>query len=406
MSVAPFTAERRVEPDASAPDVVSQARSLTPVLPRRAAETDRLARLPEATVADLEAARLFELTTPRIYGGLQTDLRTFMDAMVEIGRGDASVAWVATIINISNWFVATLYPPEVSDVVFAQPGVRIAAVLQPRLCKARKVEGGVIIDEGVWGFNSGVYHAHWDMLGIAVSGPSGGPTYNAFALLPMSDVQILDDWNTSGVRGSGSSSVAVRGVFVPDSHVADASGPATGAYKSTQLDGEWLYRAAFTPLGQIVIAFPALGAGLAALDIFLEQLPKRGIAMTAYTKQIEAPVTHLQLGEASAKIDAAQLVIRRAADEIERLARAGQPMDIAERARIRRDTGFADRLIWEGVDRLVDAAGGSFAALSNPLNRVWQNARVASLHGTVVATSVYELYGRILCGLDPNGMNL
>jgi alkylation response protein AidB-like acyl-CoA dehydrogenase len=387
-------------------DVVASARSLVPVLRGRAVETDQLARLPEATVVDLEAARLFELTTPRCYGGLQSNLRTLMDAMVGLGRGDASVAWVATIINISNWFVATLYPPEVSDVVFAQPGVRIAAVLQPRACKARKVEGGVIIDEGVWAFNSGVYHAHWDMLGIAVTDPSGGPAYNAFALLPMSQVQILDDWNTIGIRGSGSSSVSVRDVFVPDSHLTDGSQLATGAYRSTQLDGEWLYRAAFTPLGQIVIAFPALGAGLAALDIFLDQLPKRGIAQTAYTRQSEAPVTHLQLGEASAKIDAAQLVIRRAADEIERLARAGEDMDSLERARIRRDTGFADRLIWEAVDRLADAAGGSFAGASNPLNRVWQNARIATLHASLVTTSVYELYGRILCGLDPNGMNL
>src|SRR5712672_883834 len=96
-------------------DVVQRAAALVPTLRERAVETDRIARLPDATVADLEAAGLFELTTPRRYGGLQTDVRSYMDAMVELGRGDASVAWAATIINISNWFVATMYPPEVSD---------------------------------------------------------------------------------------------------------------------------------------------------------------------------------------------------------------------------------------------------------------------------------------------------
>ena len=73
-------------------DVVAKAAALCLRLRERATETDRLARLPESTVADLEEARLFEITTPRRYGGLQLDVRTFMDAMVALGRGDASVS--------------------------------------------------------------------------------------------------------------------------------------------------------------------------------------------------------------------------------------------------------------------------------------------------------------------------
>src|SRR6266478_4357387 len=87
---------------AGALDVVSRAAALRPKLRERTTETDRLARLPEATVADLEEARLFEITTPRRYGGLQLDVRTYMDAMMELGRGDASVSWAATLININQ----------------------------------------------------------------------------------------------------------------------------------------------------------------------------------------------------------------------------------------------------------------------------------------------------------------
>src|SRR6266849_1611379 len=148
------------------PDVVAKAAALCLRLRERATETDRLARLPESTVADLEEARLFEITTPRRYGGLQLDVRTFMDAMVALGRGDASVSWVATLVNINNWFIATLFPPQVSEEVFAKPGARVAAVLQPRSCKVRRVSGGVHIEEGLWPFNSGIYHAEWDMLGF------------------------------------------------------------------------------------------------------------------------------------------------------------------------------------------------------------------------------------------------
>jgi 3-hydroxy-9,10-secoandrosta-1,3,5(10)-triene-9,17-dione monooxygenase len=381
------------------PDVVAKAAALRLTLRERTAETDRLARLPESTVADLEAARLFEITTPRRYGGLQLDVRTYMDAMVELGRGDASVSWAATLVNINNWFVATLFPPEVSEEVFAKPGARTAAVLQPRVCKVRRVPGGYHIEEGLWPFNSGVYHADWDMLGFPVRDEAGNFQYLAFAILPIADVRILDDWDTIGVRGSGSSTVAVRDVFVPDIRVTRADSAQPGKYKSTQLEHEWLYRAAFVPLGQIIIAFPALGAGLGAFDVFMSQLPRRAISYSPYLKQGEAPVTHLQLGEASAKIDAARLIIANAADEIERHAKNGSVIEEMAQARIRRDTGFASRLIWEGIDLLAGASGGSFASVANPLNRIWRDARVAGLHATLVPSTVYELYGRMMCGL-------
>ncbi len=391
---------------AAEPDVVAKAAALRLTLRERAIETDRLAKLPESTVADLEAARLFEITTPRRYGGLQLDLRAFMDAMVELGRGDASVSWVATLVNINNWFIATLFPPEVSEEVFAKPGARVAAVLQPRSCKVRRVRGGFHIEEGLWPFNSAVYHADWDMLGFPVRDEAGSFQYLGFAVLPIADVRILDDWNTIGVRGSGSSSVAVRDVFVPDIRVSRPDSARVGEYKSTQLEHEWLYRAAFTPLAQIIIVFPALGAGLGALDVFMEQLPRRAITASPYTKQGEAPVTHLQLGEASAKIDAARFIIANAADEIERYAKAGSVMEAMTQARIRRDTGFASHLVWEGIDLLAGASGGSFANVAHPLNRIWHDARVASLHASLVPSTVFELYGRMMCGLDPWTMSL
>src|SRR5713226_4134860 len=213
------------------PDVVANAAALRLTLRERATETDQLARLPESTVADLEEAHLFEITMPRRYGGLQLDVRTYMDAMVELGRGDASASWVATLVNINNWFIATLFPPEVSEEVFAKPGARVAAVLQPRSCKVRRVSGGFHIEHGLWPVNYGVYHANWDMLGFPVFDEAGSFEYLAFAVLPIADVRILDDWDTIGVRGSGSSSVAVRDVFVPDIRVVRADSARPGMYK-------------------------------------------------------------------------------------------------------------------------------------------------------------------------------
>ena len=77
---------------ASHDDLVERARQLVPHLRQRVKEMDQLGYLPEATVQELQDAGLFQLSIPRIYGGRQVDMRTYMDVVAEIGRGDASTS--------------------------------------------------------------------------------------------------------------------------------------------------------------------------------------------------------------------------------------------------------------------------------------------------------------------------
>ena len=101
-----------------------------------------------------------------------------------------------------------------------------------------------------------------------------------------------------------------------------------------------------------------------------------------------------------------RLIVANAAAEIERHAKAGSAMESMTQARIRRDTGFASRLVWEGIDLLAGACGGSFASVAHPINRIWHDVRVASLHASLVPSTVFELYGRMMCGLEGWGMSI
>ena len=73
-------------------DLIRYATSLVPSLKSRTAEVDQLGRLPQATIDELSDGGLFALTTPRRYGGQQTSVRTFLEVVSELGRGDASTA--------------------------------------------------------------------------------------------------------------------------------------------------------------------------------------------------------------------------------------------------------------------------------------------------------------------------
>lgn len=384
-------------------DLVTAAASLVPTLRSRSSETDALAKLPDATIADLQNARLFDMAVPRMYGGPQSSLRTVMDTIVEIGRGDGSAAWTLAILHGGTWMAAAFYPKHVTDEIFASgENIRVATVFMPGKAKTRRVDGGIMIEEATWRFNSGVYHAKWDLLGIPIFDDSGQVVDGASALIPTSDISPLHDWDTIGLRATGSTSVAAKNVFVPNERLALHSKTQQEDFAADHLRDEPLYQIPLLPFFATKLVFPALGMAKGVLELFVDRASQRGISYTFYEKQDDAAVTHLQVAEASAKIDAAELILRRSVDELEASVESGTSMPMEQRARIWRDAGFASRLIWEAVDMLVAASGAGFAQSANPLNRYWRDLRVAGLHGGICTSTTLEVFGRILCGKAPN----
>ena len=70
---------------------------------------------------------------------------------------------------------------------------------------------------------------------------------------------MLNDWDTIGLRGSGSTSVAVKDVFVPNERIALLSKTLQEDYASTHLRDQQLYRLALVPFLVTKLVFPALG---------------------------------------------------------------------------------------------------------------------------------------------------
>jgi 3-hydroxy-9,10-secoandrosta-1,3,5(10)-triene-9,17-dione monooxygenase len=378
--------------------IVTRARDLVPELRARSEEIHTLGRIPASLFERVEAAGLLKLSTPRSYGGLEVNVNTRKAALAELGRGDLSVGWVAALMNNAAWGLYALYPKHVTDQLSATPqgfrGCVGAALVKAKVIKA---SGGYVIENGQWAFNSGVYHANWDLLAIPLVDEAGNVTDHGFALVPIEDITILNDWDAMGLRGTGSSGVSVRDVFIPEERVTSASGLLVGDTQAALANAP-LYRTAADPLLTISQLFPLLGAAQTALELFLDRLPGRMI-YGLNEMRAESAVTHLQVGEITAKIDAANLIVQRAAEDLDRNAEAASEyMPMLDRARVRRDVGFAIRLLTEAADTITSAYGGSAAGAANPLGRVWRDLRVATLHGLLVPAPGLELYGRLRCG--------
>lgn len=384
----------------SHPDIVSVATSLVDSLKRKASETSAMANVPQSTIEELEAGGLFELLVPRVNGGLEVDLATYMETIVEVGRGDGSVAWTLDILTGASWLVSAAFPPGVSEEVFDGKNRRVSSVLAPRSVDARFVGGGVEIKSGVWSFNSGFAHSHWNVLGLPVRGVDGLVEI-VMVVLPSEQCRPLEDWDTFGLRGSGSTSVEVKDVFIPHNRVISMDRILRDDYPSTHLTEASIFRVPVIPFFVTKLLFPSLGMAKAALETALHRANNRGIAYTGHEKQSDAPITHYQFAEAAAKIETAEVLLKRAINSMMSTAKRGERLNMLDRVRIMRDGGFVNRLLWEAIDSLATTSGGNFAQNDNEMSGIWRNAKVASLHGGTSTNTNFELFGRVLSGKEP-----
>ncbi|MFD3657523.1 acyl-CoA dehydrogenase family protein [Streptomyces sp. 24-1644] len=379
-------------------ELVERASKLRPLLQSHAAWTEENRRLHEESVEAMAEAGIFRMRVPARYGGYESDARTLVDVAAELARGDGSAAWTASVWWIPTW-MAGLFPDHVQDEVFSRPDVRVSGTLSPG-GMAAPADGGVVVN-GKWGFISGAWHSHWQVL-IAVSPTPDGGMQPVMALVPTDQLQIVDDWYTSGLRGSGSVTTIASDVFVPQERVLPLGAVLQQQYASELNAGSPMFRAPMLAVASASSVGTMTGLAAAAQDAFRSRLAGRKITYTDYEEQSAAPITHLQLGEATLLADEARFQAHRLAGLVDSKGASGEAWTLEERALCRGLLGRACRLGKESVDILASASGGSSIYNDVPIQRVQRDAQSITLHALMNPGTNLELYGRVLCGQGPN----
>jgi 3-hydroxy-9,10-secoandrosta-1,3,5(10)-triene-9,17-dione monooxygenase len=335
---------------------------------------------------------------PTRYGGYESDMTTVVDVLAELALGDGSVAWTTAVWAISTWMLG-LFPDEVQDEIFADPDVRISGILGPTAV-AVPTDGGVIVN-GKWSFNTGSTQSQWNTNAAVIAHPNGEFEPIMIAV-PISELQIVDDWHTAGLRGTGSVTTIAKDVFVPQIRVLPMVPVLQGQHLSKLNADSPLYRTPFMPTACTTVSAIPFGLARAAKEAFFERLPGRKITYTNYESQRDAPITHLQVADATIKIDEADFHVHRAATMLDTKALAGEQWTLEERARVRLDMGAVCQRAKEAVDVLNTASGGSSVYTHVPIQRIERDVQTVNLHAIMHPNNNLELYGRILCGLEPH----
>ncbi|WP_433136299.1 acyl-CoA dehydrogenase family protein [Actinomadura nitritigenes] len=383
-------------------EIHRKAAEIVPVLRRRAPWAEENRRLHMETVEAMADAGIFKLRVPARYGGYEADTRTLAAVAAELARGDGSAAWTASVWWIPTW-MACLFPDEVQDEVFATPDVRVCGTLSPS-ATAAPADGGIVVD-GRWGFISGALHSHWQEIIAVMPGEDGGMR-PVMALVPMADLHVVDDWHTSGLRGSGSVSTVADRLFVPRERVLPLGAVLAGDGVSEVNRDSPVYRAPLLPVASASSVGTVLGLTAAARDAFFDRLPGRGITYTGYDEQRQAAVTHFEVAEARLRADEAHYHADRLTDLVDRGRGPDEPWTLEERARARAWMGRVVQAGKESVDVLASASGGSSIYRDSPIQRIQRDMQAITMHALMHPSTNYELYGRVLCGLEPGTLYL
>jgi 3-hydroxy-9,10-secoandrosta-1,3,5(10)-triene-9,17-dione monooxygenase len=385
--------------------IIASARALLPQLRDRAARTEELRHLPPETERDLHDAGLFRMLQPKRIGGAELDYVALIDCAELLGQADASVAWNLANLASHHWMLA-MFQQKAQDLVWDRdPDALIASSFIFPAGRARKVEGGYRL-HGSWPFSSGVASCEWNMLASVVSSDdeADGIEYRIF-LLPKGDYNILDTWNVAGLRGTGSSDVEVRDAFVADHMTVAVGDLAGGSTPGSKVNPNPLYALPVFSLFPYVLSGVALGNAQACLDDYKE-VARHRISTYNRAKLSDFQSTQIKIAEASAKIDAARLIMRCACIEAMEDARRRHVPDMATKTRYRRDGAFSVNLCTDAVSMLFAASGARGLFTTGALQRQFRDAHAINSHLAFNFDTAGTNYGRVALGLPSENLTL
>jgi alkylation response protein AidB-like acyl-CoA dehydrogenase len=253
-------------------------------------------------VGAAKAAGLFCLGLPTSLGGLGGTPADCVDAVERVAHADGAAGWCAFIGNATS-FYGWLDPEVARDQLAGAPGVAASSIFGPMGVAVPDGSGSFRV-EGRWGFASGCLHSELVQVGVMVmdgEAPALRPDGNVdwrFAYLTADEVEVVDTWDTMGLRGTGSNDVVVSGVLVPQERFA------MPMFDPPKVDDP-IFRFGFWGLLPVLMTPFMLGVARRALDELEEVLrnePERpGRARTGTDPQV-----HHELGRARAALSAAQ----------------------------------------------------------------------------------------------------
>jgi alkylation response protein AidB-like acyl-CoA dehydrogenase len=382
-------------------DLLAAVADLAPRFRAAAGEIERGRSLTESLVQAMVDAGLYRMFFPRTLGGGEVDPLTYFDVVEALTRADSTAGWSVLISTSVMTGTVRALSDEVLAAMFTTPRETIMCGSGPPRGRVLRVPGGYRLT-GRWSQGSNVLIARWLHVGCHLHegdqpklGPDGKPLYLMCAL-PPAQANVLDTWDTTGMRGTGSHDYTVTDVFVPEERVHPVVDPSPRPQPLYQFVG-WTH-----------VAHAALGLGIArvAVEEFVGLASgKMATWFSSEGKLATRTTIQARVAQAEALVGSGRAYVRAAtADMWETVCRGDRPTP-EQRAVYRLAIAQAMTNSVQAVDLMYSAGGATAIYAQSRLDRCLRDVHTAAAH-VWVAPDNYELAGRLLLGLDPGSTTI
>lgn len=377
--------------------VLDRVRPLLPQIAGRTSEAEDARRVPAETIAELIDTGVFRMLQPKRYGGDEAHPLEFFEVIRALSGACGSTGWVTSVLGVHPWHVA-LFEEQAQDEVWADgPDVLISSAYAP--IGQMVPDGDGFRLTGRWSFSSGCDHADWALLGGLAPATPGTPPGFVTLLVPRSEYEIIDVWDTVGLRGTGSNDIVVEDVFVPAHRILRNAEQLRLSGPGQKVNPGPLYRIPFGAVFTSAITSPIIGVVAGGLNDYVAAMRDRTRGSLGGGRFAEDQFAQVALARAASEVDAAILQMERNLAELVSSATDGTiPLEL--RLRARRDQVRATERTLEAMDQLFKTAGGQSLRRGNPIERAWRDAHAGSVHVANDVERALASYGRGMFGLE------
>ena len=376
-------------------EAMRRAREIVPILRERAERAEDARMLLRENEQLLHESGLFRFHQPKAFGGMELPFVAVVDIPAELARGCPSTAWNVGNLACHHWILGYYEPETQREVWDANPDALIASSIALAAGRARKAEGGFIVN-GRWPFSSAVDNCEWNMLAVSVYADDGKtPIDWRLCLVPKSDYEIIDTWYAMGMAATGSKDVAVTELFVPERRALPLARCRGGReHPGAALNPGPLYGIPIVAASSHPLAPAALGAAEGAYELFLEAMAKRAGTYTG-ARVADFQAVQIKMARARCLIDSARSFLRQSAIELQDAAERNEAPDLQTKLRFRAHTAFAVNQSREAVETLWSCYGAQGLYTRDPLQRHLRDVLAINQHFSFnfdIAGAAYGLH--------------
>ncbi|OBJ01017.1 acyl-CoA dehydrogenase family protein [Mycobacterium sp. 1465703.0] len=372
--------------------VIDRLESLAPTLAEEIEANEQSGKLTERTLELLRESKVPSLLIPESLGGLGMFPRDALEVLERLCQIDASMGWIG-----ANWSSAGLMlgflEPDVGRELLAGGQPLFGASGAPS-AQAVPVDGGYKVT-GAWSYGSGDLHADYVVVSAIVTDengaphmPDGKPIIRSFVLRG-SDIVCHGNWDTLGLRATGSVDFSVDNAFVPERLVFDMRAPSR--LSDRQLSGGiWVF------LCMLHTSF-SLGAARRLLDelALLAQRPSsRGNAL------VENLIFRDQLARQEIAVRSARAFVYESWDAVDAAMKAGRPVERRMVTLLRASMVHMHDVANDAATFVFSKTGGT-SLRAGTLQR-WVRDTLAGCQHVIVSDSIYPDVARELIGAPEN----